>query len=552
MDAQTLSTAMGCSLARATQMLPGMENAMRAANINTPLRAAHWCAQIGHESIGLQYMEEIASGAAYNGRADLGNTQPGDGPRYKGSGPIQLTGRANFRAFTKWANAQGHTNIDFEAKPWLVREEPKWGFLAASWYWIIARPQLNSLCDRDDVVGVTRAINGGTNGLQDRKNRLARCKGLGTRLLPSRSSVVSSVARKAISPNPGHRGDPLFLADLLRAWGLTVREMSGWKDRGEGDFVDIVGVMCHHTAGPNTSAEYIARNPNLNNGLSSQIHLGRDGVVTLCGVGIAWHAGGDEARTPAWAKGQVQVKTRHPSKWQSIGNAKMIGVEAVNAGDGSQVWPDVQMKAYITLVAAILWYLNLPIERAIAHKEFAPSRKIDPNFNMTDFRQKVTARRAQGPTNNPQEDFLSTPQAQKMLEDIAAMQRDTLIQLTGNHKVGEFPGFDPFDLAAKARAKLVKGEGLTMMETICIDWAEERTTGDQLSGPGRKDGSRTFTGWNVEDILQVARRRGFVGLTLAQMVVVGFFGTEEDRATVRALIPNETTPATPTNKEASK
>lgn len=194
MDAQTLSQAMGCSLARATEMLPGMENAMRAANINTPLRAAHWCSQIGHESVGLQYMEEIASGAAYNGRADLGNTQPGDGPRFKGSGPIQLTGRNNFRAFTRWANAQGHTNIDFEAHPRLVRSEPKWGFLAASWYWTVARPNLNAQADRDDVVAVTKSINGGTNGLADRRTRLARCKGLGNRLLPSAAKGGTPVA----------------------------------------------------------------------------------------------------------------------------------------------------------------------------------------------------------------------------------------------------------------------------------------------------------------------------------------------------------------------
>lgn len=163
---------------------------MRAAHINTALRAAHWCSQIGHESVGLQYMEEIASGAAYNGRADLGNTQPGDGPRYKGSGPIQLTGRSNFRAFTKWANAQGHTTIDFEAQPHLVRQDPKWGFLAASWYWTVARPQLNSLCDADNLDAVTRAINGGTNGITDRRQRLARCKQLGDRLLPSGGTPV--------------------------------------------------------------------------------------------------------------------------------------------------------------------------------------------------------------------------------------------------------------------------------------------------------------------------------------------------------------------------
>ncbi|OLT54827.1 hypothetical protein BJF89_00925 [Corynebacterium sp. CNJ-954] len=175
-----------------------MENAMRAANITTALRAAHWCSQIGHESVGLQYMEEIASGTAYNPPSrvaqSLGNTQAGDGPRYKGSGPIQLTGRSNFRAFTRWAQAQGHTTIDFEAQPQLVRSDPRWGFLAASWYWTVARPNLNGLCDADNVDAVTIAINGGTNGIADRRARLARCKNLGTRLLPSAAKGGTPVA----------------------------------------------------------------------------------------------------------------------------------------------------------------------------------------------------------------------------------------------------------------------------------------------------------------------------------------------------------------------
>ena len=184
-DWKTLAQAMGYTPGvDYTAMLPHIENAMRAASCTTPLRAAHFLAQIGHESAGLRYMEEIASGAAYEGRADLGNTQPGDGRRFKGRGPIQLTGRSNYRAFTRWSQNAGHTNHDFEANPHLL-SQPKWGFLAASYYWTVARPNLNAQADRDDLEAVTRSINGGLNGLADRRQRLNRCKQLGTRILPT-------------------------------------------------------------------------------------------------------------------------------------------------------------------------------------------------------------------------------------------------------------------------------------------------------------------------------------------------------------------------------
>lgn len=101
MDARTLAEVMGCSLARAERILPGYIGAMIAADITTVIRAAMFAAQLGHESVGLQYMEEIASGAAYEWRQDLGNVHACDRRRYKGSGPIQLTGRNNFRAFTR-------------------------------------------------------------------------------------------------------------------------------------------------------------------------------------------------------------------------------------------------------------------------------------------------------------------------------------------------------------------------------------------------------------------------------------------------------------------
>lgn len=146
-----------------------------AANVHFPaygimdsaLRLAHFMAQLGHESGSFRYMEEIASGQAYEGRADLGNTQPGDGRRYKGRGPIQITGRANYRRFGRIIG------IDIESAPELAAH-PSIGLHLALAYW--RDRGLNDLADRDDIEAITRRINGGTNGLADRRARLSQIK----------------------------------------------------------------------------------------------------------------------------------------------------------------------------------------------------------------------------------------------------------------------------------------------------------------------------------------------------------------------------------------
>lgn len=132
-------------------------------------RLAHFLAQVGHESDGFKAMEEYASGAAYEGRADLGNTQPGDGKRYKGRGPIQITGRANYR---KYGALLG---INIEKYP-EIASNPCVGMQLALLYW--DKNNLNRYADVNDVVSITKRINGGTNGLADRKGRLAVAKGL--------------------------------------------------------------------------------------------------------------------------------------------------------------------------------------------------------------------------------------------------------------------------------------------------------------------------------------------------------------------------------------
>lgn len=129
--------------------------------VTTPLRAAHFIGQVLHESGCLRYTEEIASGQAYEWRQDLGNVQKGDGKRFKGRGYLQITGRANYQAYakSKWCNG------DLMSHPEWLANSP--GNVKASlWFWW--KNNLNALADRDDSKAVTRKINGGLNGYEQR------------------------------------------------------------------------------------------------------------------------------------------------------------------------------------------------------------------------------------------------------------------------------------------------------------------------------------------------------------------------------------------------
>ena len=137
--------------------------------ISSPLRLAHFLSQIGHESLSLQLTEELASGEAYEGRADLGNTEPGDGVRFKGRGLIQLTGRYNYERYAEFAD------IDTSKPDWPeLLSTPEHALRVAIWFW--EQRGLADKADHDDVKGITRAINGGYNGLEDREEYLARAK----------------------------------------------------------------------------------------------------------------------------------------------------------------------------------------------------------------------------------------------------------------------------------------------------------------------------------------------------------------------------------------
>ncbi|MBI1944194.1 MAG: peptidoglycan-binding protein [Deltaproteobacteria bacterium] len=155
----------GLSAQRAAEVAPHLNRAMAEAGIDNPKRKAAFIAQLAHESGGFKHMEEIASGRQYEGRRDLGNTQPGDGERFKGRGFIQVTGRANYTAASK---ALGEDFVKHPERAGTLENAAR----IAAWYW--NSRGLNEKADRGNFDGITKAINGGYNGKADRDRYYAR------------------------------------------------------------------------------------------------------------------------------------------------------------------------------------------------------------------------------------------------------------------------------------------------------------------------------------------------------------------------------------------
>ena len=139
--------------------LPHINQTMEECDIVTPQRIRMFLAQIGHESGQCRYVEEIASGEAYEGRKDLGNTQPGDGKKYKGRGLIQVTGRTNYMLCGQYLD------LPLLDQPTLL-EEPSNAARSAGWFWTLKN--LNALADLGLFKQMTKVINGGYNGYADR------------------------------------------------------------------------------------------------------------------------------------------------------------------------------------------------------------------------------------------------------------------------------------------------------------------------------------------------------------------------------------------------
>lgn len=133
------------------------------AGISTHLELAHFIAQCTYECGYYGHYEEPYVPGRYEFRVSLGNTQPGDGQKFRGRGAIQLTGRANYEAFTAWLYDHGYIvpvvdNVDCPAEPELYATPP-YRWLTAAWFWV-THPGLKAAALQDDVAMCTRIITG--------------------------------------------------------------------------------------------------------------------------------------------------------------------------------------------------------------------------------------------------------------------------------------------------------------------------------------------------------------------------------------------------------
>lgn len=166
--------------------LPYLQTLLPHYHIDTPQRIGGFLAQVGEESINFSHVKELSTGQEYEGRMDLGNKQIGDGVRFKGRGLIQLTGRDNYTWISKdlFGDNRLLVNPDLLCKP-------EYAVQSACWFWTVAKPALNPVCDhpegwttiwhRDNktytkIQWMTLLVNGGQNGIDVRTANYERAR----------------------------------------------------------------------------------------------------------------------------------------------------------------------------------------------------------------------------------------------------------------------------------------------------------------------------------------------------------------------------------------
>lgn len=174
----------------------------------------------------------------------------------------------------------------------------------------------------------------------------------------------------------------LWLPTVLRAAGLTVHEVPGWRTRGADSFGPVRGITCHHTAGSRTSTDEGEIRTLLNGSETApppiaQLYLSRTGDWHVVASGLCYHN---------------KVGWGGPNS--GYGNDSLLGIEAQHSG-GDEPWTQRQYDSYIRGVAALVRHQasgwDVTVDRVAGHKEHQPGAKTDPSFNMNNFRARVLA-----------------------------------------------------------------------------------------------------------------------------------------------------------------
>lgn len=233
--ASILAQATGLTLVRATQILPQVRDGLIASACTNPLRIAMWLAQIGHESDNFNATEEYQDG-----------DESTDRWKYKGRTWIQITWSYNYAAFSRWCCDRGLVDSPtyFYYNPRELADQ-KWAGLGPAWYWTAARTDINALSDAGDLDTVTRRINGGTNGIDDRRARYNRALTLGDQLLalttnptptdPFEELLAMDVESLSIYATPG---EPLIpVVRMIQAIDANEHRdlVEDWARRGDPD-----------------------------------------------------------------------------------------------------------------------------------------------------------------------------------------------------------------------------------------------------------------------------------------------------------------------------
>ena len=222
-----LARATGLNPARATEILPTVLDGLKLSDCTNVNRIAMWLAQMGHESAGFVYTEEIAKNGRY--------------APYIGRTWIQITWDYNYRTFSKWCHDRGLVPTpDYFVTNYRALADLKWAGIGPAWYWTVARPDINRLSDNGDIVTVTQRINGGQNGIADRRERYRRAINLGDQLLtltaaadPFEEILTMNVKSWSIYATPGEPEIPVV--DLIRAIDAKVHRDLTDEDARAGD-----------------------------------------------------------------------------------------------------------------------------------------------------------------------------------------------------------------------------------------------------------------------------------------------------------------------------